>query len=85
MCDAKLKTIDINLQRFSFTGVDVPVQTVEDLLTASPVDDEILHSQQAEMMAHGRLRQREFLAESGDIALAAAEQQKNVQTSFIGE
>jgi hypothetical protein len=61
------------------------IEGINDLLAMALVDDDAVHSQEAEVMADRGLGEVEFVAEAGDIPFAGGEEHDNLQAGFVGE
>jgi hypothetical protein len=75
----------LDLERAPGPGRDPSVKRVEDLAPAALGTDQVAHAKKTEVMAHGRLPQRQRLTEGGDVPPPLAEQQEDSHPRLVGE
>jgi len=67
-----------HFQGHPFQQRDRIVQGIKDLFALSAIGDQIIHAQQAEMVADGRLRKVQLFAKRTDIAFAVGQREKDI-------
>jgi len=73
------------VQRVFRRRLEAPVDAVVDLLAVAAIADQVIHAQEAQVMAHRRLGKIQLLAEARDVTLTLRKKDEYVQARLVGE